>query len=151
MHGVSGVLWGDDMSLLKKKKPDIPQATITPDNVDELINKMMVATTIQQADTIAQPSSNIELTNKVVDTLFNMVKRKMLGILTRRQISGVKKLYIINDIIFEGKASILTHIINNEIDMSVSEGGKGREQLVKLTKVEDPIEPQIGRIKRYLS
>ena len=37
MYGVSGVLWGDDMSLLKKKKPDIPQATIAPDNVDELM------------------------------------------------------------------------------------------------------------------
>lgn len=121
-----------------------------PEDINELLQKIAIATTVSNANEVTQPSSNIELTNKVVDTLFNSIKRKMLGILNRKQIAGIKKLYIINDIIFSNRDSVLTRIINNEIDLSVSESGKGREQLVKLTKVEDPIEPQIGRIKRYL-
>jgi hypothetical protein len=124
--------------------------TEKPEDINELLQKIAIATTVSNANEVTQPSSNIELTNKVVDTLFNSIKRKMLGILNRKQIAGIKKLYIINDIIFSNRDSVLTRIINNEIDLSVSESGKGREQLVKLTKVEDPIEPQIGRIKRYL-
>ena len=121
-----------------------------PEDINDLLQKIALATTISNANEVTQPSSNIELTNKVVDTLFNSIKRKMLGILNRKQIAGIKKLYIINDIIFSNRDSILTRIINNEIDLSVSESGKGREQLVKLTKVDDPEEQQIGRIKRYL-
>jgi hypothetical protein len=121
-----------------------------PEDINELLQKIAIATTVSNNNEVSQPSSNIELTNKVVDTLFNSVKRKMLGILNRKQIAGIKKLYIINDIIFSNRDSILTRIINNEIDLSVSESGKGRDQLVKLTKVDDPQEEQIGRIKRYL-
>jgi hypothetical protein len=121
-----------------------------PEDINELLQKIAIATAVSNSNEVSQPSSNIELTNKVVDTLFNSVKRKMLGILNRKQIAGIKKLYIINDIIFSNKNSILTRIIDNEIDLSVSESGKGREQLVKLTKVDDPQEEQIGRIKRYL-
>ena len=122
-----------------------------PEDINELIQKIAIASTVgaSQKD-VVQPSSNVELTNKVADTLFAPSKRKMLGILSGRQISGIKKLYLLNDIIFKNKPSVLTRIVNNEIDLSVSENGVGREQLVKLTKVEDPIEPQMGRIKRYL-
>lgn len=121
-----------------------------PEDVTELIKKLAVATTLgtQKADDVV-PDSNVALTNKITDTLFAPTKRKMLGILSGRQIAGIKKLYLLNDIIFENKQSVLTRIINNEIDLSVSENGVGREQLVKLTKVDDPIEPQMGRIKRY--
>lgn len=121
-----------------------------PEDVNALVEKIALATAITSREDDIQPSSNIELTNKVVDTLFDMLKRKMLGILSFKQVAGIKKLYIINDIIFDNRESVLTRIINNEIDLSVSVSGKGREQLVTLTKVEDPIEPQMGRIKRYL-
>ena len=121
-----------------------------PEDMNALLTKIAIATSVKTGNEVIPPATNVELTNKVVDTLFSSLKRKMLGILTKPQISGIKKLYIINDIIFDNKSSILTRIINNEIDLSVSEKGVGREQLVKLTKVEDPIEPQIGRIKRYL-
>ena len=121
-----------------------------PEDINALIAKMAVATAVESNNTVTQPASNVELTNKVVDTLFDMVKRKMLGILTKRQITGIKKLYLVNDIIFNNQKSVLTRIIDNEIDLSVSESGKGREQLVKLTKVEDPMEATAGRFKRYL-
>ena len=124
--------------------------TEPPKDMNDLINKMSVATAINATDTPDNPQSNIELTNKVVDTLFDMVKRKMLGIMTNRQISGIKKLYLVNDIIFDNRKSVLTRIIENEIDLSVSVNGKGREQLVKLTRVEDQTEQSIGRIKRFL-
>ena len=120
-----------------------------PEDINALITKIAVATAVESNTAVTQPASNVELTNKVVDTLFDMVKRKMLGILNKRQITGIKKLYLVNDIIFNNQKSVLTRIIDNEIDLSVSEAGKGRDQLVKLTKVEDPIETA-SRFKRYL-
>lgn len=136
------------MSLLKKKdkEPD----NVTPDDIGDLINKITVATAAESQHIVATPTSNVELTNKVVDTLFNMSRRKMLGILSKRQIAGVKKLYLVNDIINGNKTSVLTRIIDNEIDLSVSENGRGREQLVALTKVEDVQDTAGGRIRGYL-
>lgn len=130
------------------KKTTQDNAT-APEDINDLLTKIAVATQSDTANIISQPTSNIELTNKVVDTLFDMVKRKMLGILNKRQISGIKKLYLINDIIFDNKRSILTRIIDNEIDLSVSESGKGRDQLVQLTKIEEAVESTKG-FKRYL-
>lgn len=122
-----------------------------PEDINDLLAKIAVATgATSTASTVAEPSTNVELTNKIADALFNTKNRKMLGFLSGRQISGVKRLLLINDIVFNNKRSVLTRIIENEIDLSVSEHGLGREQLVKLTKVDDPVEPVVGRIKRYL-
>lgn len=123
-----------------------------PEDVTALIKQMTLATGIAANIPAAEavPGNNVELTNKVADLLFTSKNRKMLGILSKRQISGIKKLHLINDIFFQNKTSVLTRIINNEIDLSVSENGLGREQLVKLTKVEDPIEPAMRGIRRYI-
>lgn len=136
------------MTLFKKKDKEPDNAI--PDDVSDLIAKITVATAQESQHAVATPTSNVELTNKIVDTLFNMSRRKMLGILSKRQIAGVKKLYLVNDIINGNKASVLTRIIDNEIDLSVSENGKGREQLVTLTKVEDVPDTAGGRIRGYL-
>lgn len=130
-------------------KNDKEKETSKPEDINDLLAKIAVATATDTSNVVSQPTSNIELTNKVVDTLFDMVKRKMLGILNKRQITGIKKLYLVNDIIFENKKSVLTRIIDNEIDLSVSESGKGRDQLVNLTKVDDP-EASTKGFKRYL-
>lgn len=122
-----------------------------PEDVGELIKQMTVAAVASSAAaTEDAPSTNVELTNKVADLLFNSKNRKLLGVLTKHQITGIKKLSLINEIYFKNKPSVLTRIINNEIDLSVSEGGLGREQLVKLTKVEDPVEPAMRGIRRYI-
>lgn len=134
--------------MTKKDKEDKADEQ-RPEDINDLLAKIAVATTLDNSTATKEPASNIELTNKVVDTLFNMVRRKMLGILTKRQITGIKKLYLVNDIVFSNKPSVLTRIIDNEIDLSVSEGGKGREQLVSLTKTEDPLEATGSRFKRY--
>lgn len=131
---------------MSKNKDKVEDA---PEDINDLLTKIAIATAADTSNIISQPTSNIELTNKVVDTLFDMVKRKMLGILNKRQITGIKKLYLVNDIIFENKKSVLTRIIDNEIDLSVSESGKGRDQLVDLTKVEEVAESS-SRFKRYL-
>ena len=125
--------------------------TITekPEDINALVAQIAIATASQTSKTEIPPASNVELTNKVVDTLFNNKKRKLLGILTKKQISGIKKLYILNEIIFKSKTSVLTRIIDNEIDLSVSEKGIGRDQLVKLTKVDDPLE-HAGRFSEFL-
>ena len=123
-----------------------------PEDVTELVKQMTVAVAASSAtaNTDQAPASNVELTNKVADMLFTSKNRKLLGILTPKQIAGIKKLFLLNEMFFENKSSVFTRIINNEIDLSVSEKGMGREQLVKLTKVEDPIEPAMKGIRRYL-
>lgn len=131
--------------MSKKEDKEISK----PEDINDLLAKIAVATTADTSNVVSSPTSNIELTNKVVDTLFDMVKRKMLGILNKRQITGIKKLYLVNDIIFENKKSVLTRIIDNEIDLSVSESGKGRDQLVNLTKVDEQVD-NIKGFKRYL-
>lgn len=129
-----------------RKKED----TEKPEDINALVAQIAIATASQAGKIDVPPASNVELTNKVVDTLFNNKKRKLLGILTKKQISGIKKLYILNEIIFKNKSSVLTRIIDNEIDLSVSERGIGREQLVKLTKVDDPLE-RAGRFSEFLT
>lgn len=122
-----------------------------PEDVEALISKIAVATaaaTEQEASSV--PANSVELTNKVADMLFNSVNRKLLGILTKQQVSGVKKILLLNDVIYDNKPSILTRLVNNEIDLSVSEGGEGRKQLVTLTRVEDPVEQNVSRIKRFI-
>jgi len=122
-----------------------------PEDVGELIKQMTVAAVASSAAVGEDaPSTNVELTNKVADLLFNSKNRKLLGVLTKHQITGIKKLSLINEIFFRNKPSVLTRIIDNEIDLSVSENGLGREQLVKLTKVEDPVEPAMRGIRRYI-
>lgn len=124
--------------------------TDTPEDVGELIKQIAVATTAAAApDTHPDPSTSVELTNKVAEMLFNSKNRKLLGILTKQQVSGIKKLLLLNDVIYDNRTSILTRLIDNEIDLSVSENGKGREQLVTLTRVEDPVDQGVSRIKRF--
>lgn len=133
-----------------KPKED-PKKESKPSDSDEFINKMATAMIVESKPGKGiDPETNIQLTNKIVDTLFDMVKRKMLGILSKNQIAGIKKLDMINEIMFNGRKSILTHVINNEIDFSISEGGKGRLQLVKLSKNDDTDDDKLSRFRSYL-
>ena len=131
-----------------------PEPEPIPADTDAFIAKMAAAviTEGKPGGKDKNPETAIQLTNKIVDTLFDMVKRKMLGILSRKQITGIKKLDLINEIVFNGrKNTIFTHIINNEIDFSISEGGKGRLQLVKLSKSEEnDDEARASRFRSYL-
>jgi hypothetical protein len=91
--------------------------------------------------------------NKITDTLFDLklkAKKKMLGILTKEQIAGMKKLDMVNQLMFDGKNPLIQNIIDNEIYFSVAEKGKGREQLVQLTKVQDESEREITGFRKYL-
>ena len=131
-----------------------PEPEALPVDTDAFISKMAAAVVTEgkPGGKDKNPETAIQLTNKIVDTLFDMVKRKMLGILSKNQIAGIKKLDMINEIMFNGrKNTILTHIINNEIDFSISEGGKGRLQLVKLSKSDDDDdESRASRFRSYL-
>jgi hypothetical protein len=134
-----------------KTKEQSKEETRASDS-DDFINKLAAAVTTEKTPgNNTDPETNVQLTNKIVDTLFDMVKRKMLGILGKNQIAGIKKLDMINEIMFNGKKTIFTHIINNEIDFSISEGGKGRLQLVKLSKSDDDSdEARASRFRSYL-
>jgi hypothetical protein len=124
-----------------------------PDNMDVLINKITSAVNVNKNNTEKLPTTNIDIVNKVTDVLFDMkvkAKKKMLGILSKDQISGIKKLDMVNQVMFDGKNPLIQNIIDNEIYFSVSEKGKGREQLVALTKVEDQDTIEKSGFRRYL-
>ena len=124
-----------------------------PEDLEELINKMAMATAVNATTEEKPPSSNVEMASKIADTLFDLkakIKKKMLGILDKNQIQGIKRLELVNDLVFDGKNKNLSNIVDNEIFFSVALSGKGREQLVNLTKIEDHTEENISRFKRYL-
>jgi TATA-binding protein-associated factor Taf7 len=123
------------------------------DNMDALIDKMTSAVNVDKRNAEKLPTTNIDIVNKVTDVLFDMkvkAKKKMLGILNKNQISGIKKLDMVNQVMFDGKNPLIQNIIDNEIYFSVAEKGKGREQLVALTKVEDQESIERTGFRKYL-
>jgi hypothetical protein len=124
-----------------------------PDNMDVLIEKMSNAVNVDKKNAERLPTTNIDIVNKVTDVLFDMkvkAKKKMLGILSKEQISGIKRLDMVNQVMFGGSNPLLQNVIDNEIYFSVAEKGKGREQLVALTKVEDQAEREGTGFRKYM-
>jgi hypothetical protein len=123
------------------------------DSMEDLIDKMSNVVNVDKKNAERLPTTNIDIVNKVTDVLFDMkvkAKKKMLGILSKEQISGIKRLDMVNQVMFDGKNSLIQNVIDNEIYFSVSEKGKGRDQLVALTKVEDQTEREATGFRRYM-
>ena len=130
-----------------KKKSD------KSDSMEDLIDKMSSAVNVDKKNAERLPTTNIDIVNKVTDVLFDLkikAKKKMLGILSKEQIAGIKRLDMVNQVMFDGKNPLLQNVIDNEIYFSVAEKGKGREQLVALTKVEDQTEREATGFRRYM-
>jgi hypothetical protein len=123
------------------------------DSMEDLIDKMSNAVNVDKKNAERLPTTNIDIVNKVTDVLFDMkvkAKKKMLGILSKEQISGIKRLDMVNQVMFDGKNSLIQNVIDNEIYFSVAEKGTGRDQLVALTKVEDQTEREATGFRRYM-
>ena len=55
----------------------------------------------------------------------------MITSLSARELSGVMKIYTVNDIIHDGKDSVLTRMIHNYLTLKVSDRRLGRKELIQ--------------------
>jgi hypothetical protein len=77
------------------------------------------------------PTTDVELTHEIVQTLFDEEKLNMITSLSKRELSGVVKMYTVNDIIHDGKDSVLTRMIHNFLTLKVSDNRLGRKELIQ--------------------
>ena len=77
------------------------------------------------------PTTDVELTHEIVQTLFDVENLNMITSLSHRELSGVLKMFTINDIIHDGKGSVLTRMIHNYLTLKVSDGRLGRKELIQ--------------------
>ena len=77
------------------------------------------------------PTTDVELTHEIVQTLFDVENLNMITSLSHRELSGVMKMYTVNDIIHDGKESVLTRMIHNFLTLKVSDNRLGRKELIQ--------------------
>ena len=77
------------------------------------------------------PTTDVELTHEIVQTLFDVENLNMITSLTHRELSGVMKMYTVNDIIHDGKESVLTRMLHNFLTLKISDNRLGRKELIQ--------------------
>ena len=77
------------------------------------------------------PTTDVELTHEIVQTLFDDENLNMITSLTKRELAGIVKLHTINDIIHQGEESVLTRMLYNYKSLKVSDNRLGRKELIQ--------------------
>ena len=116
-------------------------------NIADLINSMQT-----ESDTDDYiPSTDIELTHKIVETLFDNNNINMVSSVTKKELSGILKLFVLNEIVHEGRQSIISRLINNFLTLKVSENRLGRSELIKaIIGRQSDIQERSGFINKYI-
>jgi len=79
-----------------------------------------------------QPSTDIELANKIVDNLFDQENLNMITALTKKELGGVLKLHLLNEIMYPNvKNSIISKFLFTYKSLKISENRRGRSELIK--------------------
>ena len=99
-----------------------------------------------------QPSTDIELANKIVDSLFDQTNINMITSLTKKELSGVIKLHLLDDIIYgNNRNSILKKLLLVYKTLKVSEYRQGRSELIKaIMGTKESVEEKGGVFRRYM-
>jgi hypothetical protein len=98
------------------------------------------------------PSSTVELTHEIVETMFDQTKLKMITDLNELEIKGILKLSIINEIIFDGKTSVISKMRDEIMLLKISKNRGGRREMIKAiysgsgAGYEEPV----NRFKRFI-
>ncbi|MGB9497584.1 MAG: hypothetical protein ACKVE3_06935 [Dissulfuribacterales bacterium] len=107
---------------MSKKEEEEPKITIA-----DLINAISDVGTED-----LQPSTDIELANKIVDNLFDAENLNMITALTKKELDGILKLHLLDEIMYANvKNSILHKFLFTYKSLKISENRKGRSELVK--------------------
>lgn len=130
----------------KDKEPE----TKPTDQLEEMLKGLANTGTDGSEDYV--PTTDIELTHEVVGQLFDECNIKMVSDLNERQITGVLKLQSVNHILYGGKTSTLSMLIDNFLTLQVSKHRQGRSELIQaIANTETGDETGIGgRFRRFL-
>lgn len=130
----------------KDKEPETPVS----DGLGELLQGL--ADTGTGGDEAYVPTTDIELTHEVVGQLFDDANIKMVSDLNERQITGVLKLQSVNHILYGGRVSTISKLIDNFLTLQVSKRRQGRSELIQaIANTETGEESGIGgRFRRFL-
>jgi hypothetical protein len=130
----------------KDKEPE----TKPTDQLEEMLKGLANTGTDGSEDYV--PTTDIELTHEVVGQLFDDCNIKMVSDLNERQITGVLKLQSVNHILYGGKTSTLSMLIDNFLTLQVSKHRQGRSELIQaIANTETGDETGIGgRFRRFL-
>ena len=97
------------------------------------------------------PTTDVELTHEIVQTLFDPDKLKMITSLSKKELSGVVKICTINDVIHDGKESVLTRMIHNYLTLKISDNRLGRRELIQAIIGRQPDEMGVnGLINKFI-
>ena len=97
------------------------------------------------------PTTDVELTHAIVQTLFDVENLNMISSLSGKELSGVLKIYTVNDIIHDGKPSVLTNMIHNFLTLKVSDRRLGRRELIQaIIGRQSDDESNSGLINRFI-
>jgi len=98
------------------------------------------------------PSSSIELTHEIVETMFNVEKIKMITDLSETEIHGILKLITINEIVFDGRKSIISKLCNEIMMLKVSKNRGGRREMIKAiySGTGSGFDEPVSRFKRFI-
>ena len=97
------------------------------------------------------PTTDVELTHEIVQTLFDVENLNMISSLSGKELSGVLKIYTVNDIIHDGKPSVLTNMIHNFLTLKVSDRRLGRRELIQaIIGRQSDDESNSGLINRFI-
>jgi hypothetical protein len=129
----------------KEKEPE----TQVSDGLKELLEGLSNTGTGEEEYV---PTTDIELTHEVVGQLFDDNNIKMVSDLNERQITGVLKLQSVNHILYDGKQSTLSVLIDNFLTLQVSKHRQGRSELIQaIANTDTESEGGIGgRFRRFL-
>ena len=131
-------------------KKDKESETKVDDGLEQLLQGL--ADTGTGGDEAYIPTTDIELTHEVVGQLFNDANVRMISDLNERQITGILKLQSVNHILYGGKQSTLSMLIENFMVLQVSKHRQGRTELIQaISNTETGEENGIGgRFRRFL-
>jgi hypothetical protein len=127
----------------KAKEPETPTNPI-----NDLLKAMQ--STGDDSDEFV-PTTDVELTHEIVQTLFDEDKLNMITSLSRKELSGVVKIYTVNDVIHDGHESVLTRMIHNYLTLKISDNRLGRKELIQAIIGRQPDEVSNGGlINRFI-
>lgn len=104
-----------------------PSPEVNP--IQDLVNAMNNVNGDADQDFI--PTTDVELTHEIVQTLFDPSNLNMITSLSKRELSGIMKLHTINDIIHQGEDSVLTRMLYNYKTLKISDNRLGRKELIQ--------------------
>jgi hypothetical protein len=104
----------------------------TPEQKEIVLKDLLtgLATNVESEEEYA-PSTSIELTHEIVEAMFDETKIKMITDLTELEIKGLLKLHTLNQIIFEGRKSVISELCNEIMLLKVSKNRGGRREMIK--------------------